>query len=225
MQRKLNHGNYDWLPGYFKDQDVIVCASGPSVSEIDIDRVNRGHAKRIVTSFGIEHFTPDIMTAIDGGTMPKLVEILRRKYGVKDFDQAPFKSLMSWSMPYEPGGQIAIIRAQSQSEVISIKPPNMYSRIATGALALSAALCGDAKRIFLLGCDCAPKGDKENYFDTLKLKGNRTISEARGYNKLMLKSFEKFSAWDYKIYNVSEISLIKAFKKLTPDQFYEMVGI
>jgi hypothetical protein len=90
----------------------------------------------------------------------------------------------------------------------------LYSSYMVGLFALSLCVALEIKEIYLLGYDCRFLDNKSHFHD---VKHRGTKSE-EPYIKC-IDMFNVYKDCESKIYNVSEISLINVFQKMTIDDF------
>lgn len=100
----------------------------------------------------------------------------------------------------------------------------------SGFFALHLAVKEEYERIFLLGYDFGEIGQYTHYYEgVLKTEsegvGNHTVYKQEGNTRSNVKDFEMFTnpSLKSKIYNVSMISFIPFFEKITYEQMYRLL--
>jgi hypothetical protein len=136
-------GNLDWLPGYFKDQEVFIVGSGPSLRFFDYERL-RG--KNVISLNHASRFCPhSIALFIDAA--------FRREYQY-DWYTHPQKVLCSMDAGLYAGGNVGVFRLINDLQL----NPNvgLIQRIDkwSGTTAINAAMISGASKIYLMGIDC-----------------------------------------------------------------------
>ena len=212
--------------------DVIIVRSGPSVKDIDIEKLKeyaeRTNAYIIAVNGAGEHvnfadawFTLDPW-GLNGGQIPKSFSGDLYAAVPDDYGTPSAKSLQHRVSPNS--GVIFLHRLQSHNYV-NISSESAYTLglsddrrcISTGNSgygALNLAYHFKPKRIFMLGID-----GSVGYFYQSK-----TPNKSLSHLKLLFKSTVKqLDAHKIKVYNVSPNSTVDAFEKIKPNEFYKLM--
>lgn len=196
--RVIKFGNYDWIPGYYKDQDVFILGGGPSLMGFDFNRL-KGRRKiaicHTVLFAPMEHL--DMLVFLDSDPLPALSPKI-------EFHTAIFKTVVSGNVPLEPMGQVAVVNF---SKRVSTHPSQgCFSWISSGVFAVNIALIASARNIYLLGHD---GGYAQTHFYDVKAVKKQLPREPDVYDK-MIPHYEHFRN-KKNIFNCSPISKIKCF--------------
>lgn len=218
-------GNYGWLAGYMKDEDVFVIGSGPSLAGFDFTRL-KGRRKVVVSH--MQKLVPmesgDVMCFLDAqakrgifrdpgdNSTPEQVD--------GDFYDAPFRIVTSERGGLQARGSVAIIKAAPE---FSANPDRgVFGPMSSGHFAISLAYVAGARMIYIMGFDChTPQAGKANVYDTQKTKGYMPASKPGDVQTdrylRMLVGFNEFKTCQ-NIINLSGDSKILCFPKMTPEQ-------
>jgi len=142
MSINKRSGNMDWLPGYFRDQDVFVVGSGPSLRYFDYSLLNR---RNVISLNHASRFCPHkIALFIDAQ--------FRREYPY-DWYLHPQKVLAAVDTGLSPSGNVGVFSLTNEFRLDLEKGLLRATDKWSGVSGIHAAIIAGAERIFLLGMD------------------------------------------------------------------------
>lgn len=192
----------EWLVNCFKDQDVFVIGSGPSLTDFDYRPLR--DKKKIVINHQYRYVTPDIHLFLDG----RFVSEVKKHFG-HDVYNFPWKVLAGPASGMTRKENVYIFQS---AEEPSQSPQRLYTITQSGLCAINAAILTGAARIFLLGMDCRFVGDRGHSYS----HEFRHIRDGRQHEKAYAKNIKRYRRFsEHKhIWNLSPISAIDAFPKM-----------
>ncbi len=198
----------DFLERRFSGKDVFIVGGGSSLIGFDFNSLN---GRRVIAlNHSYEYCKPNLIIYLDTHFIKKLNEKGHR------FDALPAPVLSGPKGEHAPGGCYWV---KHVSHPQFNNSNGLFSMTSTGHFGISAALLGDARRVYLLGFDChAELGI--HFYD--KDWESRKIEHGASSNKYrnMITGFDLFLGYGHeKIINLSITSKIRPFKKIDLKEF------
>lgn len=149
-------GNSQWLHGYFDGDDVYVIGGGPSIENMDWNKL--ADKRTIAVNHSIR-FVPnlDIACFIDHEFNTEM-----KRFYNQDMQQWPGKVVASQKSHLKPEGNVAIVEATNRATDYSMSA--VYGEYSSGIFAAQVAKLAGARRIYLLGMDCGWIPGKDHGF-------------------------------------------------------------
>lgn len=190
-----------FLVSRFEGQSVYIVGGGPSLAGFDFSVLDS--ELTIAVNHSYEYCSPDLIVYIDNHFLKML-----SKKGTR-FDQLPAPVLKDKRGP-APGD---CYEAHAVLHPKDVSDTSIYGKISSGAFAISAALLGGAKRVYLLGFDCHADGGVHFYDGDWASRGLEHPAFARRYENMM-RAFDLFEGYGAeRVTNLSPTSKISVFEK------------
>lgn len=193
----------DWLPGFFRGDDVFIVGGGPSLTGFDFSRLDGrrkiviNHSYRYVKNY-------DLLVFLDSRFR---VEALDRGDDPYSFD---CRVLAGPCSGMKTQGNTSVYHIANDP---SMDPRFLYGRAQSGLVAINAAIIGKARNIYLLGFDCNFQNG-QGHFYSKEWKHVRDDCEA-AYTRV-IRSYEKYRGYT-NIINCSMTSALPYFTKANID--------
>lgn len=190
-----------FLESKFQGREVYILGGGPSLLGFDFSLLDG--LPVIAVNHSYEYCTPDLIVYLDNDFLKQLSRKGHR------FDQLPAPVLKD-TRGTAPGECYQVNPAQRPEDN---SEDALFSKVSSGAMALSAALFGGASHVYLLGYDCHGEGLIHFYDEDWESRGLKHGAVSRRYEN-MIKTFETFGPrFSERVTNLSPDSKIEAFKK------------
>lgn len=235
-----------------RNKDVLIVGTGPSWVDFPFNQFRKAGCIIFVINHIARLIQPDYILCLERWPMDELIRYGFNPY-MGTMPIKP-DYIEKWGGPETSGTEWAGIRticgssAGLQSKgMVRVVPPSkrpsidlekgFFSNISTGVYATSAALSMGAKHIFLIGHDgpvVGMKGDEKRGIPTYP-KVNDTLHgvddpEFRRLPRGVAMQYSLMQpAWDLmgqyqNIWNLSPISLIQAFPRITTEKALQIIG-
>lgn len=182
---------------------MFIVAGGPSLIGFDFERIRQYTTITINRSH--RYCRSDVICFVDAETGHDI----KRVDGTLDLGP---RIVASNYAGLTPGGRITTLRIGLNLNITDPSLP-VYGPASSTLVAISIALIGGASHVFLLGVDCRfVRG--EDHFHPHPVAQCRT-DEAK-YQR-MAKAFDVFAPARDKIYNLSSVSTVRTFPRITID--------
>ena len=190
-----------WLINYFENQDVYIVGSGPSLLGFDFKKLENKNVIAVNNSY--KYVKHNILIFYD----PSFQQTVRNnKDDIYKMDCKIITGRSSGIIP--KNNNISIV---NMKDYPSKNPDYLYGSFQSGLMAINAALISEAKKIFLLGFDCTWKNNICHFY-------YQDCNHPESFNKIRYERavpyYDKFCDFRNKIFNCSDISLIKTFQKI-----------
>jgi glycosyltransferase involved in cell wall biosynthesis len=201
-------GPFNGIKDCWKNEPCIVVATGPSLKDFDLNRIQGVH------SIGINHIIEDY-DKFEWFFFLDQRFLNRTTYNIRSFNGKIFCQ-NTCSPP--PGLNVVKFKTlKNRQKLVSLDiAKGLYNGCLSGLSALHLALIAGAKPIYLIGFDCGG-GDFKNYHYKKEYTGATHNQEKYIKYKKTAGYFESFKPWAGRIINLSQISTIKTFKKVNVD--------
>jgi len=189
----------NWLIDFYKDEDVYLVGSGPSLENFPFVKLKNKNVIAINHSYNyVKH---DILVFYDSSFLTGVKKRGHDIYNMK------CKIITGRSSGLKLEKNIFIFNMAGKP---SMNPAFLFGNFQSGLIALNAAILSGAKRIFLLGFDCTFENGKCHFY-------HKECNHPKDFKKFRYEKaaelFNKFHKFRDKIYNCSNISIIKTFQR------------
>jgi len=189
----------EWMKDFFKDKDVFILGSGPSLTDFDFKRLT---GKTILAVNHMwQYVAPTMLVFLD--SIFRAEEMAR---GV-DFTSLPFPVVTGPSSGLTQGKNCFRFHYAGKPEMSGLR---FYGMSNSALFALNVALYCNAAKIYLMGIDCCFQNGASHFYSAYKKHARDGKPEPY---ELTARHFEQFATFK-NVFNLSPISTIKCFPKI-----------
>lgn len=196
------------INGRHKGQDIYILGSGPSLTGFDLSKLNGKTV--IAVNHSIEFYPADYLVFGDAVFLKTTNFNFREYQGVI---VTPDRHRDATKLNVIPHDRKYFFEPRRDEPHVNAKM-GLFHPCSSGMMALNLAIQFRAERIFLLGFDYCYNGNITHFFGNI-YKHHTEYKETKVLKKT--GKFFKFNKWRNMIFNCSDISTIKEFKKIPLD--------
>lgn len=203
--------NGEWQLGWCEDANVFVIAGGPSARDLDLSLIKQKNNTKIICVNRAARFVEcDVVAMID---RPMVDEF--RKTGELD----KFRHVITGNYSgLSSSDRVTVVRLNNDLNTTDPSAP-MLGRASSTLLAISCALIGQAKNVFVIGLDCGYSDNNgqvdHHWYDTPQLVRDESAytNTARVYARFLPTG---------KVFNLSYKSNENSLPKITYENALEL---
>lgn len=192
-----------WIVGHFEGDDVFIVAGGPSLKGFDFERLT---SRRVIAINNAIHFTkPEILVYLDSAFRAEYVE----RTGSDIYD-LPCR-VITQTIGGAKSRENVFVALDSHARFVA-DPARLYRAASSTLVAISVAILGRARTIYLLGLDGGYEGDEDHFYSfegRPKCESKKYENQTEAYSKLVGLA---------KIVNLNPRSRVRCFEFATVDE-------